>query len=293
MFGPNTYTEFPSQINHSHRDKQFIETYESVKEKFIDKFNLQKYDILFIGGSGTTAIESVVWSMMNRIEVVGNGGIFRNKWEKLIETHDKVGSSKYYREKLYCQLETSNSSYYEEENGIVDAISSFPYYDLPEKTNIFITCVNKQLGGFPGLAMVGVKKGYWTRIKDSRYFSYLNLRRYYEYGLFNQTPTTAPTQIYDHFDKVLDDFDLDKLRKKINRNSNVIVDVIGEENIIGKSVCPVITIPKSLISDDIAKRWNLYGLQTESENYQIFTYSCDDKDYENFAKELKSENTIL
>ena len=54
MFGPNTYTEFPSQISYSHRDKQFIETYESVKESFIHKFNLQKYDIMFIGGSGTT-----------------------------------------------------------------------------------------------------------------------------------------------------------------------------------------------------------------------------------------------
>ena len=51
MFGPNTYTEFPSQISYSHRDKQFIETYESVKESFIHKFNLQKYDIMFIGGS--------------------------------------------------------------------------------------------------------------------------------------------------------------------------------------------------------------------------------------------------
>ena len=55
MFGPNTYTEFPSQISYSHRDKQFIETYESVKESFIHKFNLQKYDIMFIGGSGTTS----------------------------------------------------------------------------------------------------------------------------------------------------------------------------------------------------------------------------------------------
>ena len=70
----------------------------------------------------------------------------------------KTGSSKFYREKLYCQLETSNSSYYDEEGCVVDAISSFPYYDLPKNTNIFITCVNKQLGGFPGLSNRGCKK---------------------------------------------------------------------------------------------------------------------------------------
>lgn len=68
---------------------------------------------------------------------------------------------------------------------------------------------------------------------------------------------------------------------------------IGKDNIIGKSVCPVITIPKTLISDKLAKKWNLYGLQTKSSNYQIFTYSCDDKSYDDFAKDLRNENTIL
>lgn len=140
---------------------------------------------------------------------------------------------------------------------------------------------------------MGVKKSYWTRIKDSSEFTYLNLRRYYEYGKINQTPTTTPTQIYDQFNTILNDFNLDKLRKRINRNSDVIVDAIGKDNIIGKSVCPVITIPKTLISDKLAKKWNLYGLQTKSSNYQIFTYSCDDKSYDDFAKDLRNENTIL
>ena len=298
MFGPNTYIDFPTSITHSHRDKEFMDTYQDLRELFVDVFDLQDYDILFVGGSGTTAIESVVWSMMNDIEVSGNGGVFRNKWERLVKTYGKEGSSKYYREVMYCQLETSNSSYYEEKvsrwNGtIVDAISSFPYYDIPKGVNVFVTCVNKQLGGFPGLSIVGVKKSFWNRIKDSDEFTYLNLRRYYEYGLKNQTPTTAPTQIYEHFLTILRRFDIDELRNKINRNSELIVDAIGKDKIIGESLCPVITIPKEHISDELAVKWNLYGLQTQSKNYQIFTYSCDDKDYENFAKELKNENIVL
>jgi len=293
MFGPNTHIDFPTSITHSHRDNEFMNTFEDLRDLFIDVFDLQDYDILFIGGSGTTAIESVVWSMMNNIEVIGNDGVFKNKWERLVRTYGKVGSSKYYREKLYCQLETSNSTYYEEKDCMVDAISSFPYYDIPKNTNIFITCVNKQLGGFPGLSIVGVKKNYWGWIKDSNEFSYLNLRRYYEYGLKNQTPTTTPTQIYEHFLTILSRFDIDELRDKINLNSKLIVDAIGEDKIIGENSCPVITIPKEFISDELAIKWNLYGLQTKSKSYQIFTYSCDDKSYEDFAKDLRSENIIL
>ena len=292
MFGPNTSTSTESVVLHSHRDREFIHTYEDLKSLFSEVFDLEKYDIIFMGGSGTTAIESVVWSLMNPIGVIGNDGIFKNKWEQLIRTHGKEGSSKYYREKLYCQVETSNSSYHEDE-GIVDAISSFPYYDIPKNTNIFITCVNKQLGGFPGLSIVGVKKSFWNRIKDTDEFTYLSLKRYYQYGLENQTPTTAPTQIYEHFLTILSRFDIDELRNKINLNSKLIVDAIGEDKIIGENSCPVITIPKEFISDELAIKWNLYGLQTKSKNYQIFTYSCDDKSYEDFAKDLRSENIIL
>ena len=291
MFGPNTYINTNSKIEYSHRDKQFLETYNKVKELFVEKFNLHNYDILFIAGSGTTAIESVVWSMMNNIETIGNSGVFREKWERLIETHNKTGFSKFYREKLYCQLETSNSSYFEQDGCIVDAISSFPYYDIPENTNVFITCVNKQLGGFPGLGIVGVHKNYWTRIKDSRDFSYLNLRRYYDYGLKNQTPTTTPTQIYEHFLNILENFDVEKLRDRINQNSKLIIDTIGKENIIGDSPCPVITIPKENIPDVLAKKWNLYGLQTDSKNYQIFTYSCDDEQYKKFCNDFITHQT--
>ena len=291
MFGPNTYIDFPTSITHSHRDKEFMNTFEDLRELFIDVFNLQDYDILFIGGSGTTAVEAVVWSMINNIEIVGNGGVFRNKWERLVKTYKKEGSSKYYREKLYCQLETSNSSYFEEDNCIVDSISSFPYYEIPKNTNVFITCVNKQLGGYPGLSIVGVKKNYWNRIKDTDEFTYLSLKRYYQYGLKNQTPTTAPTQIYEHFLHRLKNFDIKELRKKINKNSELIVNTIGKENTIGDSLCPVITIPKKNIPEVLARKWNLYGLQTDSKNYQIFTYSCDDEDYKKFCNDFITHQT--
>tara|TARA_A100001391_G_scaffold204383_1_gene199892 strand:- start:5163 stop:6023 length:861 start_codon:yes stop_codon:yes gene_type:complete len=286
MFGPNTSIATESVVLHSHRDKEFMHTYGRLKTLFTEVFRLGDYDIIFMGGSGTTAIESVVWSLVDPIEVVGNEGVFRNRWERLVRTYGKEGSSKYRREKLYCQLETSNSSYHEDE-GVVDVVSSFPYYDIPKSTNIFITCVNKQLGSFPGLAIIGVKKNYWTRLKDSNEFSYLNLRRYYEYGLLNQTPTTTPTQIYDHFLTILKRFSIHELRDRIDRNSKVIADAVGEENIIGLSTCPVITIPKENIPMVIAEKWGLYGVHTKSKNYQIFTYSNDGRLYREFVNDLK------
>ena len=51
----------------------------------------------------------------------------------------------------------------------------------------------------------------------------------------NQTPTTTPTQIYEHFLTILSRFDIDELRDKINLNSKLIVDAIGEDKIIGEN----------------------------------------------------------
>ena len=290
MFGPNTYIKSNDKIDYSHRDKEFIELFSRVRDKFIDIFKLHEYDILFIPGSGTLGVEAVVWSVLNRIRVVGHDGVFKSKWKRLTETHKKETIS---YEKLYCHLETSNSSIFEEEGCIVDAISSFPYYDIPKDTNIFITCTNKQLGGYPGLSIIGVKKDYWTSLRLPKEFSYLNLSRYQHYNEINQTPSTTPTQIFEHFESVLDKFDKFKLMKKINDNSLKVVEAIGEENIIGEKICPVITIDKELISMGLARKYQLYGLYTKSPNYQIFTYSCDDEIYDRFCEELKNENTLL
>ena len=43
MFGPNTYIDFPTSITHSHRDKEFMNTFEDLRDLFIDVFDLQDY----------------------------------------------------------------------------------------------------------------------------------------------------------------------------------------------------------------------------------------------------------
>mgnify|MGYP001060087852 FL=1 len=282
MFGPNTHIKSTSIISYSHRDNEFFDLYRDTIKKFKNKFNLNAYDIMFIPGSGTVGVESVISTLNRDIEVVGYDGVFKTRWENMVEGHNKVGPDI----KLYCHLETSNSSLNNFSGNIADCISSFPYYDIPETTDVFITCANKQLGSFPGLSIVGVKKNAWELFNKTSKISYLNLYRYYEYGLKNQTPSTAPTHLFKHLNDLLSKFDIGKLREKIETVSKILVEAIGDSNIIGEKSSPVITVNKEVIPIELANKYQLYGINTNSENYQFFTYSCNEKLYKKFCKDL-------
>ena len=64
------------------------------------------------------------------------------------------------------------------------------------------------------------------------------------------------------------------------------MDKIGEKHIIGEKICPVITFKKDNIPLEIAKKYQLYGINSDTDIYQIFTYSTDDKLFNNFINEL-------
>ena len=53
--------------------------------------------------------------------------------------------------------------------------------------------------------------------------------------------------------------------------------------------CLIDNIPKENIPIEIAEKWDLYGLHTKSKNYQIFTYSYDDRLYEEFGKAIGAD----
>jgi len=285
MFGPNSNLVYRVNINYSHRDKYFIEIIKRLKETFYKTFNLNNYDVLFIPGSGTTGVESIFYSLISKIKVIGNNGNFFDRWCSLAERYNQNKQSGY--EELYCQLETSQSKIFHKRGCIVDAVSSFPYAEIPEDTKILVTASNKILGSMPGCAIVLVKNDYWNNLISDDIISTLNLSRYNFYSLFNQTPTTPPTQIYEHLLGILKNYDVDKIREKINRNSRIIVQSIGEENFIGDIECPVLTVPKNNIPLEIAEKYELYHVNTADSTYQIFTYSEQDYKYDQFAKEFK------
>ena len=281
MFGPNTDIMTNIVTDFSHRDIHFINLYKDLSNIMLDNAGLHrhKYDVLFMGGSGTLAIESVFWSVLQPIDVIGNEGLWRDKWLEFDRRQPKSKTNGTH--KLYCQLETSNGKTFDEPDCIVDGISSFPYYDIPENTKIFVTCANKQLGSLAGLSIIFVRKDFWNEMQTDAIFSYMNLARYKKYGFIGQTPSTAPVTIFQHLQEQMVKFDVEKIRKKIDDNSELMIDIFG-----GKP-SPVFIVPKNDIPIDIAVRYNLYGLNTDSKNYSIFTYTSNTYIYERFHKDLK------
>ena len=288
MFGPNTYFKDDVEIKFSHRDQIFFDLFERVNELFTEKFNLQDYDILFIPGSGTIGIEAMMFSMDYKINFIGNDGTFRDRLIQLYKNYEKE-KSRTNKVDMFVHLETSISKPFDNGKGecLVDAISAFPYYDIPKGTKVFITCLNKQIGSYIGLSVVGVRRDQWKYCKDEKVFSYLNLKRYVAYLAQNQTPHTTPTFIYEHLYKVLTTFNIERHREKIDTVSKLICDNVPYEMIIGDHRCPVITVNKYAFTDEVAKKYDLYGYWTGKPCYQFFTYTQPIQDYIDFFQAIK------
>ena len=78
---------------------------------------------------------------------------------------------------------------------------------------------------------------------------------------------------------------IDKYVKSNEVNDNIQLKLIhskAQNNIPSTNNNP----PKENIPIEIAEKWDLYGLHTKSKNYQIFTYSYDDRLYKEFGKDL-------
>lgn len=290
MFGPNTIISDNLNISYSHRDKKFFDLYKEVQELFKTKFNLQDYEIVFIPGSGTVGMEAIISSLNCKIVTIGHRGKFYHRWNDLI---NKYKSKKPIEEgTLAVRLETSNSRVNKFKNLlVVDAISSFPFYYF-DNPKFFVTCSNKLLGGFPGLSIVGIRKDSFHLIRDDNIFSYLNLKTYLKYNKVQQLPTTAPVHLFESFKHTLKNFDTNKLREKIYRNCDLLRKVIPKKFFIGDIICPVLTFKKEAISEQIAKKYELYGINSSSDYYQIFTYSDYDINYINFAKDVQQAKQL-
>ena len=283
MFGPNTHIKDKLKVSYSHRDIEFFKLYKEVDQLFKTTFNLKDFTLLFLPGSGTAGIEATISSVTDIVNVIGNEGKFKSRWQELSDQYMNYGPETV---DMFCQLETSNSSIYSKEGCIVDAISSFPFYDLPNNTKIFITCCNKILGSFPGLSIIGINKNNLDLIEYRKDFSYFNLSLYLQYANNFQLPTTAPIHLFRHLKKILNNFNLEELRNKIVKNSCSIVNEVGTESIVGEKICPVITVNKLAIPIKIAEKYQLYGINSDSKYYQIFTYSADQSEYNNFINDL-------
>jgi len=289
MFGPNTTIHTKIKTNYSHRDTAFKVLFGELRALFINKFKLQNYDILFIPGSGTFAMELLILNYRYKLYFPHSiEGKFLRRWRNMDLTINSMPmESPDWHTFIDCQFETSISKYnetlHEEENAIVDAVCSFPYYPIPNKSIAFVTVPNKLLGSLPGLAIVGIRKDCWDRFKlPFGCFSTLDLKLYKEYADKGMTPTTPPVQIFQHLIEMLNIISIDELRKEVEFKSKLIG--LLDWPLVGEKIAPALTIPKMIVTrKDLVRKYQLYGLDSSTQNYQIFTYSEPALNYLNFV----------
>ena len=209
----------------SHRSEKFHEIYKNCTNLTKQLFNINDdYVPLFITGSGTVSIESMIYSFLRfkKVLILKNGS-FSDKWKDMLDNYsnnydtlDFGWNNSFCIKKLKTILNKNNyeciffvhhetsttmiNDIYEINNicnsyniiMIVDAVSSAGIYDINlSKLNslyMFSYSTNKCIGSIPGLSVVISKKSILDNMNNN--ISYLNLKQYYNFSKFNETPFT-------------------------------------------------------------------------------------------------------
>ena len=136
MFGPNNSPSI------HHREPAFETLYNELCENFHRAFNISKeYEVLVVTGSGTCALETVFASMEASIECEFTDGEFGNRLSLLANQYIYPGDIPLISLPLYETSISRLNDIPSKEDGLIflDAVSAFPYYSIPEETDILIT----------------------------------------------------------------------------------------------------------------------------------------------------------
>ena len=287
MFGPNVKTRIDQLVDFHHRESRFFDLYRELVDTFKVRFSLSAdYEVVIVNGSGTLAIETIVYSFLGTFKLQGAEGNFRTRWESLLTNYGKLDNSK--GMSFFCQLETSRSILQNFDNPFfVDCVSSFPYVSPPKDAQVWVTVTSKILGAAPVLGVVVFKKSILESFRDKSHYSYLNFLNLVEFGKFNQTPQTPPIPLYLDFLEKLKVFNVTECIDSINYRCDILTEILGKENFIGDTRCPVLTFNKDLIGD-VASKYDIYGSHSASSPLrQIFVYAQDDQEFELLVKDLR------
>jgi len=288
MFGPNVKSD-ERGIYYHHRETQFHIILHNLREIFAHRFGLEDYDFLFLTGSGTTANETVIFSLgQAKFKFLFDNAEFGSRLRKMSIAHGRnIGETKK-PITAYPLYETSTSqlNIHKVRDGEVtflDMVSAFPYYLPPKGTQIWTTVSSKQLGAYPVLGIIAINKGFDLGEYICNYEgSSLNLLGH----KFNQEKdeplTTAAIPLYYDLLQTIRDFDRNRLIHKIDQRRKKIQSIVGIENIIGCG--PVITFTQNEKLKPIINEFNLYK---SSVGHQIFLWSGTDFDYDRLYASLR------
>ena len=205
--------------------------HEEAQSLFKDKFELDNFEIFIIPGKESIGMEALISSFRYKLVPIGHQEGSLYKWKQLIDKYKKRTSEFNSREEhLYVRLEESSSSVSIFDNvGIVDAISSFPFYSLNNPKS-FATCSGKLLKCIPGLNIIGIRKDSIDFFNKDKLNSFLNL--------------TSKPDLLNSFIISIKKFNLKEFKTKIYKNCDTIRESVNRDFIIGDHICPIITIEK-------------------------------------------------
>jgi len=269
MLGPNVKPEI------HHREQSFELLYDNLCNAFKKKFKISNdFTVLPITGSGTLSLEILINSLDIKFEHLFTNEEFGSRLEKI--NHQPKGNEGV----AYVQYETSTSNvntFNTDKPLLIDAVSSFPYYDIPSDADAWVTVNSKQIGCNPGLSFIVIRNSLLDKVKPTE-FSYLSLHRYLDYAKINQTPNTPAISLMQETLEKIEEFDVEALRNKIDKRRLQMDTVFSTNSGSG----PVYTIEGDT-HNDIKRVFGLYG----KHNTQIFLWSGTNKDYNSLVNYTK------
>ena len=286
MFGPNPKFDLVKHFskNVSHRDAEFSKTYRLCKNTIQNKFGFTNHDIIFVVGPATLSMEIVISSLEKGVCFKGVEGKFRSRWNEIAKNHGKFDDSNRPANTGIVRLETSNSTFNFGNSDIIDCVSSFPFQQ-EDNPKVAIFCMNKLLGSIAGLSVIVVRKDCWNMFSKRDSYSYLDIFLHKQYSEIDQTPCTSPVYSFQLALKCLLNHDIEKQRRRIISNSRLISSAAGSA-LIGCSSSPVLTLKKAAFDTQRLADFELYGMNSSSDVFQIFTYSESDESYQKLYERL-------
>jgi len=242
-----------------HRETEFISLFREIKERLLYAFGVEnksdKFGVVVVGGSGTSATETLLSSILhkNKKNLIIINGAFGERIKEICDLYKIKTISLNYGWGGYPNLkeiektikdnneiESVSVVHMETSTGmlnpinkigkickkhnklfIVDAISSLGGEKLNmNKDNIdyCITNTNKCLGGLPVLGIICFRKSILKKASDiSPRSYYLDFFKYIKYAEQNQTPFTPMISMFYMLNQALKELKKEGIERRIER----------------------------------------------------------------------------
>jgi len=294
MFGPNDRRVCECHSANyrgltSHRGRPFEKLMEEIVERVHSRLHVPwSFTVLILPVGGTLAVQAMVRSHREPIRVMPSRGTFGNRLRASVVLEKKLaGRDDFEIPFADVQYETSVSSVMTSGATLLDMVSGFPYYAIPDRTLCAVTTAGKQLGALPGLSLAFVSD--WGPFVTEPYTGRLvwdGLDLFTHRRFFPQLPTTPPISLLVDLNERLARFDPLAHIIEIRRRREKLRDALPPSSVIGTG--PVVTIDPAAVRISqraILDEFDLW--RTELGYRQVFLWSGTDAQHERLRKALK------